>query len=61
MPPTDPGILTDVLTSLLGTVQSGYAAFHLWAMRLFALLVALDITLIVILPMLRGHRRAENN
>ena len=55
MPPTDPGILTDVMTSLLGTVQSGYAAFHLWAMRLFALLVALDITLIVILPMLRGQ------
>jgi len=51
----DTGILTTTLNQFLAIAQQHYDVLHLWAMRLFYLLVLLDIVLAVLFPMIKGQ------
>jgi len=51
----DSTVLSDTLVKFLDVVQLNYDVFHAWAMRLFYLLVTLDIIITIILPLVRGE------
>ncbi|WP_417625282.1 type IV secretion system protein [Paremcibacter congregatus] len=51
----DSTILSDTLNTFLAIVQNNYAVFHIWAMRLFYLLVTLDIIITIVLPLVKGQ------
>jgi len=51
----DSTVLSDTLVKFLSVVQLNYDVFHAWAMRLFYLLVTLDIIITIILPLVRGE------
>ncbi|MEO0498149.1 MAG: type IV secretion system protein [Pseudomonadota bacterium] len=56
----DTTILSDSLNAFLGIAQANYHALWQWAIRLFFLLVVLDIVVAVILPLVRGQNFAPN-
>lgn len=56
----DTTILSDSLNAFLAVAQANYQALWQWAMRLFFLLVVLDIVVAVILPLIQGRNFAPN-
>lgn len=56
----DTTILSDSLNAFLAIAQQNYQALWQWAMRLFFLLVVLDIVIAVILPLVQGRNFAPN-
>lgn len=56
----DTGILTTTLNDFLAIAQQNYDLLHVWAMRLFYVLVTLDIVLAVLFPMIKGENWTPN-
>lgn len=56
----DTTILSDSLNQFLAVAQQNYQALWQWAMRLFFLLVVLDIVIAVMLPMIQGRNWTPN-
>lgn len=56
----DTGILTDTLNQFLTVAQQYYDVLHVWAMRLFYVLVSLDIVIAVLFPMIKGQNWTPN-
>lgn len=51
----DSTVLSTTLGEFLQVVQQNYTVFHAWAMRLFYLLVILDIIITIVLPLVKGQ------